>query len=185
MFYFEQLLQTALSGIDGTNIMTTVLEVAATILLLSFLYSAYQAFASGGDVRMLAVSSAKYLILGLVFTSYGTIFRDVTGMFNSVADFIYNSTGVGDVFSNWMSQLVNYFEAQGWSSMWGLITGGISGVLSAAIIIVGFILYPITYLIFTVFYALYGSVLYVVGPFILGKRPVKPFPGRGWRLILP
>ena len=96
MFYFEQLFQTALSGIDGTNIMTTVLEIAGTILLLSFLYSAYQAFASGGDVRMLAVSSVKYLILGLIFTNYGTIFRDVTGMFNSVADFIYNSTGVGD-----------------------------------------------------------------------------------------
>src|ERR1019366_7125466 len=173
MFYFEQLLQTALSGIDSTNIMTTVLEVASTILLLSFLYSAYQAFASGGDVRMLAVSSVKYLILGLVFTSYGTIFRAITGMFNSVADFIFSSTGVGDVFSNWMGQLANYWQAQGWSSIWGLITGGISGVLSAAIIIVGFIIYPISYLLFTVFYALYGTVLYVVGPFVLALLPTR------------
>src|SRR6202140_2832866 len=173
MFYFEQLLQTALSGIDSTNIMTTVLEVASTILLLGFFYSAYQAFASGGDVRMLAVSSVKYLILGLVFTSYGTIFRAITGMFNSVADFIFSSTGVGDVFSNWMGQLANYWQAQGWSSLWGLITGGISGVLSAAIIIVGFIIYPISYLLFTVFYALYGTVLYVVGPFVLALLPTR------------
>ena len=173
MFYFEQLLQTALSGIDSTNIMTTVLQVASTILLLSFLYSVYQAFASGGDVRILAVSSVQYLLLGLIFASYGTIFRAVTGMFNSVADVIYNSTGVGDVFSNWMAQLAAYAEAQGWSSIWGLITGGISGILSAAIIIVGFIVYPISYLVFTVFYALYGSVLYVVGPFVLALLPVR------------
>ena len=173
MFYFEQLLQTALSGIDSTNVMTTVLQVASTILLLSFLYSAYQAFASGGDVRMLAVSSVKYLVLGLVFTSYGTIFRAITGMFDSVADFIFSSTGVGDVFSNWMGQLADYWQAQGWSSIWGLITGGISGVLSAAIIIVGFIIYPISYLLFTVFYALYGTVLYVVGPFVLALLPTR------------
>ena len=55
MFYFEQLLLTALSGIDSYNITSTVLGVAGTILLLSFLYSAYQAFAMGGDVRMLAI----------------------------------------------------------------------------------------------------------------------------------
>ena len=173
MFYFEQLLQTALSGIDSTNIMTTVLQVAGTILLLSFLYSVYQAFASGGDVRILAVSSVQYLLLGLIFASYGTIFRAVTGMFNSVADVIYNSTGVGDVFSNWMAQLAAYAEAQGWSSIWGLITGGISGILSALLIIVGFIVYPISYLVFTVFYALYGSVLYVLGPFVLALLPVR------------
>jgi len=51
MFYFEQLLLTALSGIDSYNITSTVLGVAGTILLLSFLYSAYQAFAMGGDVK--------------------------------------------------------------------------------------------------------------------------------------
>jgi len=66
-----------------------------TILLLSFLYSAYQAFASGGDVPDAGDFGIKYLILGLVFANYGTVFRDVNGMFNSVANFIYNSTGVG------------------------------------------------------------------------------------------
>ena len=67
-------------------------------LLLSFLYSAYQAFAAGGDVRRLAVAGMEYLVLGLVFANYCAIFRDVNGMFNSVANFIYNSSGVGDVF---------------------------------------------------------------------------------------
>jgi hypothetical protein len=62
-FYFEQLLSTALGGIDSSNIMTSVLAVAASILLMSFLYSAYEAFAGGGDVRVLAASGGKYVLL--------------------------------------------------------------------------------------------------------------------------
>ena len=110
MFYFEQLLLTALSGIDSYNITSTVLGVAGTILLLSFLYSAYQAFAMGGDVRMLAIGGITYLILGLVFVNYGTVFRAVISMFNSVADFIYSSVGVGDLFNQWLNDLSNYFN---------------------------------------------------------------------------
>ena len=173
MFYFEQLFQTALNGIDAANVTRAVLGVAGTILLLSFLYSAYEAFAAGGDVRMLAVSGIKYLILGLVFASYGTVFRDVNGMFNSVADFIYSSTGVGDVFSNWMTQLAQYWQSNGNTSMWNLVTGLASGVISLWLILGAFIIFPVCYLIFTVFYAMYGSVLYVTGPFILALLPTR------------
>jgi hypothetical protein len=174
-FYFEQLLHTALQGIDSYNITTTVLGVAGTILLLSFLYSAYQAFAMGGDVRMLAIGGIAYFILGLVFVNYGAVFRDVIGMFNSVADFIYSSVGVGDLFSNWLSDLSNYFTQNGWSSLWGLVTGGISGLLGALLIIVAFIIFPLSYTIFTLFYALYGAILYVVGPFVLALLPARGF----------
>ena len=175
MFYFEQLLQTALQGIDGYNITATVLGVAGTILLLSFLYSAYQAFAMGGDVRMLAIGGLAYFILGLVFVNYETVFRDVIGMFNSVADFIYTSVGVGDLFANWLNDLSNYFTQNGWSSLWGLVTGGISGLLGAILIIVAFIIFPFSFTIFTLFYALYGSILYVVGPFVLALLPARGF----------
>jgi hypothetical protein len=173
MFYFEQLFQTALNGIDGASVTSAVLGVAGTILLLSFLYSAYEAFAAGGDVRMLAISGIKYLILGLVFASYGTVFRAVNGMFNSVADFIYNSTGVGDVFSNWMSQLAQYWLSNGNVSTWNLVTGLVSGVISIWLILGAFVIFPVCYLIFTVFYAMYGSVLYVTGPFVLALLPTR------------
>ncbi len=173
MFYFEQLLQTALNGIDGANVTAAVLSVAGTILLLSFLYSAYQAFASGGDVRMLAISGIKYLIVGLVFADYGAVFRDVNGMFNSVANFIYSSTGVGDLFANWMSQLAQYWQANGNTSLWNLVTGLVSGVISLILILSAFVIFPVCYLIFTFFYALYGSVLYVTGPFVLALLPAR------------
>ncbi len=173
MFYFQQHLQTALNGIDSANVTGAVLGVAGTILLLSFLYSAYQAFASGGDVRMLAISGIKYLILGLVFANYGGVFRDVNGMFNSVANFIYNSTGVGDLFANWMNQLAQYWQANGNTSLWNLVTGLASGVISLILILSAFVLFPVCYLIFTVFYAMYGSVLYVTGPFVLALLPAR------------
>jgi len=173
VFYFQQLLQTALNGIDTANVTGAVLGVAGTILLLSFLYSAYQAFASGGDVRMLAISGIKYLILGLVFANYGTVFRDVNGMFNSVANFIYNSTGVGDLFANWMNQLAQYWQTNGNTSLWNLVTGLASGVISLILILSAFVLFPVCYLIFTVFYAMYGSVLYVTGPFVLALLPAR------------
>jgi hypothetical protein len=173
VFYFEQLFQTALNGIDSANVTGAVLSLAGVILLLSFLYSAYQAFAAGGDVRMLALSGIKYLILGLVFASYGTVFRDVNGMFNSVANFIYNSTGVGDVFSNWMSQLAQYWQSNGNTSLWNLVTGLASGVISLWLILGAFVIFPVCYLVFTVFYAMYGSVLYVTGPFVLALLPTR------------
>lgn len=173
MFYFEQLFQTALNGIDSANVTTAVLGVAGAILLLSFLYSAYQAFASGGDVRMLAISGVKYLILGLVFANYAAVFRDVNGMFNSVANFIYNSTGVGDVFANWMNQLAQYWQTNGSASLWNLVTGLLSGVISLTLILSAFVLFPICYLVFTFFYAIYGSVLYVTGPFVLALLPAR------------
>jgi len=173
VFYFQQLLLTALNGIDSANVMGAVLGIAGTILLLSFLYSAYQAFASGGDVRMLAISGIKYLILGLVFANYGAVFRDINGMFNSVANFIYNSAGAGDLFANWMNQLAQYWQANGNTSLWNLVTGLASGVISLILILSAFILFPFCYLIFTVFYAMYGSVLYVTGPFVLALLPVR------------
>jgi hypothetical protein len=173
VFYFEQLLQTALNGIDTANVTSAVLGVAGTILLLSFLYSAYEAFAAGGDVRMLAISGTKYLVLGLVFANYGAVFRDVNGMFNSVANVIYNSTGVGDLFANWMNQLAQYWQANGSTSLWNLVTGLASGVISLMLILSAFVIFPICYLIFTVFYAMYGSVLYVTGPFVLALLPTR------------
>src|SRR5271169_6417872 len=134
MFYFEQLLQTALNGIDAANVTSAVLGVAGSILLLSFLYSAYEAFAAGGDVRMLASSGTKYLVLGLVFANYGAVFRDVNGMFNSVAQSITNLASSTDMFSNWMTQLQTYWTANGNQSLWSAIGGTASGLLDTLLI---------------------------------------------------
>ncbi len=41
------------------------------------------------------------------------------------------------------------------------------------ITLVGYLLLPFTYTLFTLFYALYGSILYVVGPFVLALMPSR------------
>jgi len=111
-FYFEQVLQTALNGIDQ-NVTGPVLQLAGVILILSLLYAVYEAYSNGGDVRALGVAGIKYLVLGLVFINYQQAFRSVNGMFNGVADFIYNTNGIGDVIQNWLNSVSRGYPAFG------------------------------------------------------------------------
>ena len=171
MFYFQSMFMNALNGIDSQNITAGIVQIANTILIVSFLYAAYQSFASGGDVRALGIAGIKYLLLGLVFANYGSIFRDVNSMFNSVAQSITNLASATDMFSNWMTQLQTYWTANGNQSLWSAIGGTASGLLDTLLILVAFILMPITYALFALFYSLYGSVLYVTGPLVLALLP--------------
>ena len=171
-FYFEQVLQTALNGIDQ-NVTGPVLELAGVVLILSFLYAVYEAYSNGGDVRALGVAGIKYLILGLVFINYQQAFRSVNGMFNGVADYIYNTNGIGDVIQNWLNSVSAYVGQQGLSSFWTLVTGAISGLLDVLLILVGLIILPVSYTLFTLAYVLYGSILYLVGPFVLALWPSR------------
>ena len=104
-FYFEQLLQTGLNGIDQQGITAAVLQIAGVILILSLLWSVYEAYSNGGDVRLLGVAAVKYLVLGLVFLNYQSAFRAVNAMFNGVADGIYNLSGGVDVIKAWGNSL--------------------------------------------------------------------------------
>ena len=96
-FYFEQLLRTGLNGIDQQGITAAVLQIAGVVLILSLLWSVYEAYSNGGDVRLLGVAAVKYLVLGLIFLNYQSAFRAVNTMFNGVADGIYNLSGGVDV----------------------------------------------------------------------------------------
>jgi hypothetical protein len=94
-------------------------------------------------------------------------------MFNSVADFIYNTNGIGDVIQSWLNSVSGYVSQQGLSSFWTLVTGAISGLLDVLLILVGLIILPVTYTLFTLAYAMYGSILYLVGPFVLALWPSR------------
>ena len=174
-FYFEQLLQNGLNGIDQQGITAAVLQIAGVILILSLLWAVYEAYASGGDVRYLGVAAIKYLVLGLVFLNYPSAFRAVNGMFNGVADGIYNLSGGLDVIKNWDNSLAQAWQTNpNWfSSIWNWVTGGISAIVAGLITLIGYLILPFTYTLFTLFYALYGSILYVVGPFVLALIPSR------------
>src|ERR1700751_618347 len=171
-FYFEQVLQTALNGIDQ-NVTSPVLQIAGVILILSLLYAVYEAYSNGSDVRALGVAGIKYLVLGLVFLNYQSTFRSVNGMFNSVADFIYSTNGIGDVIQSWLNSVSAYIGQQCSSSFWTLVTGAISGLLDVILILVGLVILPVSYTLFTLAYAMYGSILYLIGPFVLALWPSR------------
>jgi len=174
-FYFEQLLQNGLNGIDQQGITAAVLQIAGIVLILSLLWGVYEAYASGGDVRLLGVAAIKYLVLGLVFLNYQSAFRAVNGMFNGVADGIYNLSGGLDLIQSWLNSLSQAWNSNpNWfASIWNLVTGGASAVVAGAITLIGYLILPFAYTLFTLFYALYGSILYVVGPFVLALIPSR------------
>jgi len=174
-FYFEQLLQTGLNGIDQQGITAAVLQIAEVILILSLLWSVYEAYSNGGDVKLLGVAAVKYLVLGLVFLNYPSAFRAVNTMFNGVADGIYNLSGGLDAVQSWLNSLSQAWNSNpNWfSSLWSLVTGGASSIIAGLITLVGYLILPFTYTLFTLFYALYGSILYVVGPFVLALIPSR------------
>ena len=171
MFYYEQFFRTALSGIDRSQIMPTTIQIGQVILLISFLVAVYESYIRGGDVRMLGTAGVKYVTLGLVLSIYGTAFRDVNSMFNAFSDFIANTTNGGDVYQKWMEDLSTVYQQGGYQRLFDLIMGGLAAIIGVLPILVGYIVYPLTYAAFCFFYSFYGAVLYVLGPLVIALLP--------------
>ena len=161
MFYFQNLFNTALNGIDSGGATGGVVQVAQYILLAALMFGIFQAWAQGGDTQLLGVTGLRFFAMGLILVNYATVFRDVNGMFNTVANFIDTTTAGGvDVFAKWMNDIGGYWQNKGISSLWGLITGALASLLESILLLVGYLLFPITYALFSLLYTLYGSILY-------------------------
>ncbi|HEX3104072.1 MAG TPA: hypothetical protein VHQ22_06450 [Terriglobales bacterium] len=173
MFYFEHLLNTALGAIDGTRVIPTITNMAFAILLIGFLVGLYQAALRGGDLQALAVTAIKYLVVAMILSNWTTVFRDVNGSFTAVADFVSNSSGAGDMFINWMTQLQQQSTTNPNLTFWDLITGDISGTITVGLLLIAYIVYALAIIIFCFFYTLYGTVLYLTGPLVLALIPVS------------
>ena len=173
MFYFQQLLNMAMSGIDGTGIIPTVTNFAFAILLVGFLIGLYQAAFRGGDVQALAVTAVKYLVVAMIVSNWATVFRDVNGSFNAVANFIGNSSGAGDMFQSWMGQLQQQFANNPALTLWDIITGDPAGTITVLLLLVAYVVYALAIIVFCFFYVLFGSLLYVLGPLVLALIPIS------------
>lgn len=172
MFYYEQMFNTALNGIMTAGLMSTILTVAYGILLASLLFSAYEAWTRGGDVRALGVSGVKYLALGALFMNDGAVyerlFRDVLAVFNQMSHTMAGA-GPSDVFNAWRNDLFAYGATTG--TFLNLVTLGAPALLSALLLLIAMIVYPVAYALFSVFYSLYGTILFVTGPLVLALMP--------------
>ncbi len=172
MFYFQNLLNMAMTGIDGTAIIPTVTNFAFAILLVGFLIGLYQAAFRGGDVQALAVTAVKYLVVAMIISNWATVFRDVNGSFNAVANFIGDSSGAGDMFQSWMGQLQQQFANNPALTLWDIITGDPAGTITVLLLLVAYVVYALAIIVFCFFYVLFGSLLYVLGPLVLALIPI-------------
>jgi hypothetical protein len=91
----------------------------------------------------------------------------------AVADFVSNSSGAGDMFMNWMTQLQQQATTNPNLTFWDMITGDISGTITVGLLVIAYILYALAIIIFCFFYTLYGTVLYVIGPLVMALIPVS------------
>jgi hypothetical protein len=168
VFFFEQTFQTVLTGISGSfGPMAALTNIANAILLLCALFAVYEAYARGGDARMIGIAAAKFLLLGLVLSNYDSIFRSVNGMFNQVAAVI----SPNDWASNWMLQVNQYFNGVGNASWFNLVVSSIVALISVLVQLIAAVIFPISLLVFTILYSLYGAVLYTCGPLVLALYP--------------
>jgi hypothetical protein len=172
VFYFEKLLNMAMAGIDGTSVIPTITNIAFAILLVCFLVGLYQSALRGGDLQSLAISAIKYLVVAMLIANWASVFRDVNGSFNAIANFIGNSSGAGDMFLSWMSQLQQQATSNPGLTFWDMITGDPAGTITVLLLIVAYLIYALAMIIFCFFYTLYGAVLYVLGPMVLALIPV-------------
>jgi hypothetical protein len=173
VFYFQQLMNTAMGGIDATSIIPTVTNIAFAILLVGFLIGLYQAALRGGDLQALAVTAIKYLVVAMILANWASVFRDVNGSFNAVANFIGSSSGASDMFLNWMTQLQQQATNNPGLTFWDLINGDSAGTITVLLLLVAYVLYALSIIVFCFFYVLFGSLLYVLGPLVLALIPVS------------
>jgi hypothetical protein len=173
MFYFQQLLNQGLDGIDTTAMITTVVGIGYTILVVGFLIGLYQAALRGGDVQSLAITGIKYLVVAIILANWSTVFRDVNGSCNQVAQFIDNSSGAGDMFLSWFDQLKQQFSNNGVGAILPAISASFAAITTALMILAAYLIYAMMVVIFAFFYVLYGCVLYVLGPLVLALLPMS------------
>ncbi len=172
MFYFQQLLQQGLNGIDRTAMIPSVVGIGYTILLIGFLIGLYQAAMRGGDVQSLAVTGIKYLVIALILANWSTVFREVNDSFNQVAQFVDNSSGAGDMFLSWFDQLKQQFSTNGISAILPSINASFAAITTSLMILLAYVIYAVMVVVFAFFYVLYGCVLYVLGPLVLALLPM-------------
>ncbi|MGC2741856.1 MAG: hypothetical protein WA672_01620 [Candidatus Angelobacter sp.] len=172
MFYFQQLLNQGLSGIDRTPMVGIMVGIAYTVLLIGFLIGLYSAAMRGGDLQALAVTAIKYLVVAIILANWSTVFREVNSSFNSVAQSMDAASGAGDMFASWMDQLKQQFQSDGSTSFFSLIQGGLSALTTVLLVFVAYLIYALAVIVFGFFYTLYGCVLYVLGPIVLALLPM-------------
>jgi len=173
-FYFETLFNTAVNNIDQGGIISGVVTAGNWLLLASLLFSMYENW-NAQDVGALGRAGVRYFVATGVLAVYTPAFLLVNHTFNLIAAGINNAGAGGvDVFVKWSNDLGQYIgSSAGSPSLWGMVTGTISGAVSALCLGLAYLVFPLSTGIFAVLYCLYGCLLFAFGPIVMGLLPLR------------
>ena len=165
--WYNSYLITGLNGVE-TNALSNIQYLAGGLLTVSFLWSIFEAFLKGADVRSLGLSFFKYACVSFVVAYWDTAFRDVVDAFQYVASTVWQTPSM----DFWLQALKTTYQQDGSIQMtWNLIIGGAGAALSAILLALGYIILPFVLGFFTLCYTLWGVILYVVGPLVVALMP--------------
>ena len=172
-FYFETLFNTAINNIDSGGVISGVVSAGGYLLLASLVFSMYENW-KAQDVASLGAAGIRYFVALAVLGVYTPAFLAVNHTFNLLAAGINNAGAGGvDVFVKWSNDLGQYIGGTGHPSLWGMVTGTLSGAVSALCLGLAYIVFPISTGIFAILYCLYGCILFAVGPIVMGLLPLR------------
>jgi hypothetical protein len=172
-FYFETLFNTAVNNIDSGGVISGVVTAGNSLLLASLLFSIFENWRAQ-DVGALGSAAIRYFVATAILAVYTPAFLAVNHTFNLIAAGINNAGAGGvDVFVKWSNDLGQYIGGTGHPSLWGMVTGTLSGAVSALCLGLAYIIFPISTGIFAILYCLYGCVLFALGPIVLGLLPLR------------
>jgi hypothetical protein len=181
-YFWAQALQSALNGINASNLIGVMSSVGYAILLMSFLWGVYESFLQGGDVRGFAVSLMKYAVTTLVIQNWGQVFQDTVNGFGSIASAIVQNSVNQDLVGSWTQQLQTYYATQsatgltnGLETLWYVGSSLGTVIINLLLMVVALVVWPISVEVFALLYCLWGSVLYCIGPLVLALMPSTGF----------
>jgi hypothetical protein len=181
-YFWAQALQSALNGINSSNLIGVLSGVGYAILLLSFLWGVYESFLRGGDVRGVAVALLKYGVTTLVIQNWSQVFQDGVNGFGSIASTIIQNSVNQDLTSSWTQQLQNYYASQssdgltnGLGAIWHADSALGTALINLLLTVVAVAIWPLCVEVFALVYSLWGCVLYCIGPLVIALMPSTGF----------
>jgi hypothetical protein len=172
-FYFETLLTTALTGINGGGVTATMSHVGEGIIVATVLYQIYETWWRGADYNELGTVLIKGMLMTTLLANWNTVFDLGMDAFNTLASTIMSHTGGGgDLVKQWIQQAQTEWNNNSASqALWSLAKGGISAAITAVLLVISYIALALAYVIFSLLYLLAGVVLYGLGPLVCALYP--------------
>lgn len=176
IFEFQTMMQTVMSGM-ASKMIPAIQNVSYVVMIIALMLGVYEAFVKGGDTKALAGTVMKYIVVAFIVGNWTTFFTDLNSGFNTIAQYIDDSYGAGDLLKDWHTQLSVNWTDNGYTSIWNMIVSGGAAIVNSLEIAIAYMIFPIAQQVFTLIYIFWGAVVYAVGPLVLALAPSRMING--------